>query len=554
MDYSIFWEEMGNSGNFGSAVGNDATIVTFPSPGIYSVSITPGTGTFTRIEFNNLGDRRKILSLDQWGDISWISMVNAFYGCTNLDSDAADLPNLSGTSSLNRMFASCSSLNGPPNIGEWNIQTVTNLGVIFAGASSFNQDIGGWNTSNVTAMNHMFYGAISFNQDIGDWNTYKVTGMWNMFEGASSFNQDIGNWNTQNVTDMESMFKGASSFNQDIGNWNTQNVTDMESMFEGASSFNQNIGNWNTSKVVYMWGMFEDASLFNQEIGNWNTQNVTSMGFMFASASLFNQDIGGWNISKVTSMWGMFNDASSFNQDIGNWNTQNVTNMGSMFQGASSFNKDISGLNTSKVTNMLSMFAEAFTFNQDIGQWDIKNVSSMSNMFYDASAFNQNLGAWQLHSNVSMNSMFYYTSMDCNNYSATLIGWSDNPLTPNNRKFGAWGLAYGNDAVQFRNNLTVNKGWTITGDNLANKNCLEPSSTNYTNPSDNINIWPIPAADYLHIDLQRETILTVYDLLGRQLFYDQFPAGETQMPLQHFSPGMYIFHFEQGGRHLVVVE
>ena len=45
-------------------------------------------------------------------------------------------------------------------------------------------------------------------QPIGDWDTENVTDMSVLFAGATSFNQDIGNWNTENVTDMSIMFAG----------------------------------------------------------------------------------------------------------------------------------------------------------------------------------------------------------------------------------------------------------------------------------------------------------------------------------------------------------
>src|SRR6056297_3549274 len=47
--------------------------VTFPDPGIYRVEIT---GDFPRIFFAGSGDRRKILSVEQWGNIGWSSMEN----------------------------------------------------------------------------------------------------------------------------------------------------------------------------------------------------------------------------------------------------------------------------------------------------------------------------------------------------------------------------------------------------------------------------------------------------------------------------------------------
>ena len=78
-NYTVAWEEVGNTSNTGSAgpfTGN-ATI-NFPTPGTYQVSIA---GNFPRIYFNNGGDRLKLISINQWGNQAWTSMAGAFQGC-----------------------------------------------------------------------------------------------------------------------------------------------------------------------------------------------------------------------------------------------------------------------------------------------------------------------------------------------------------------------------------------------------------------------------------------------------------------------------------------
>jgi surface protein len=521
-NYSISWEEAGNPGNSGTSIGNGTTTVTFPTASIYVVSITSGGGTFSSIMFNNEGDKNKILSVDQWGDIAWSTMLGAYYGCINLECYAVDVPNLNTVTSLQSMFRGCENLNGPPNIGDWNTANVTDMSKMFQNASIFNHYIGNWSTSNVTDMSDMFKLAFFFNHYIGDWNTANVTNMSGMFQSASSFNHYIGNWNTVNVTDMSGMFRSASSFNQYIGDWNTEKVIDMSGMFRDASSFNhyngdwntgnvanmsgmfQNasvfnhyIGDWNTSKVIDMSGMFRDASSFNHYIGAWNTENVIDMSDMFHNASDFNNYIGDWNTGNVSDMSGIFRDASSFNHYIGDWNTGNVSNMSGMFQNANSYNHylgnwtvgnvaNMSGMfqnanvfnhyigdwNTSNVTDMSGMFHNASVFNHYIGNWNTANVTNMSSMFLDASSFNQHIGSWELNLGVSMLFMLNNSGMDCTNYSATLIGWVDNPSTPNGRELGAIGLEYGNDADEARTHLIDNKAWIITGDELIDEDCL----------------------------------------------------------------------------------
>jgi len=229
---------------------------TYGAGGIYTIKIS---GDFSRIYFNNSGSKDKIVSVDNWGDISWTTMESAFYGCTNLVINATDVPDLSNVIYLYKTFADASSLNQP--IGDWNISNVTNISYMFDGASTFNQPIGNWDTSKVTEMQYMFQHASKFNQPIGDWNTSIVTSMDYMFFEASDFNQPIGNWDTSNVTRMMAMFDGAISFDQNISSWDTHNVITMFYMFNFASSFDQDIGNWDVSSVIAMHNMFFGVTL-----------------------------------------------------------------------------------------------------------------------------------------------------------------------------------------------------------------------------------------------------------------------------------------------------
>ncbi|NLK92690.1 MAG: BspA family leucine-rich repeat surface protein, partial [Bacteroidales bacterium] len=349
-----------------------------------------------------------------------------------------------------------------------------------------------WGTISWRSMQNAFGGCSNLDitaTDVPDLNN--VTSLAYMFLGCSSLT-GVGanwNWNTTNVTSMSNMFDGATNFNQPIGNWNTSNVTDMRLMFSGATNFNQPIGNWNTSKVTVMRWMFSGATNFNQPIGNWNTSNVTDMSLMFSGATNFNQPIGNWNTSNVTNMSLMFYQASNFNQSIGNWNTSKVTDMGWMFGRATNFNQPIGNWNTSEVTNMSNMFYGATNFNQPIGNWNTSNVTDMKYLFYQATNFNQPIANWNTSKVTNMSGMFTNSGMDCTNYSSTLVGWAANPSTPNTITLGADGRTYSSSAVAARNAL-ISKGWTITGDIIANAGTLSGTQTicvgNTTNFSSSI--------------------------------------------------------------------
>jgi surface protein len=371
------------------------------------LTIEPQNLKRIKIPGSFFGTNSTVSDVNQWGDVAWESMEDAFRGIPLIS--ANDIPDLSNVSSMKNMFADSQTLNSPFNLNFWDISNVTDLSGMFSNCDNFNQAISQWNTSNVTDMS-------------------------GMFEQARSFNQNIGTWDTSNVTDMSKMFKGASSFNNNIGNWDTSSVTDMSEMFNGE-----------------IFSGFEYQ--FNKNISGWNTSNVTDMSGMFKGATLFNQNIGNWDTSNVTDMSEMINTATTFNQNIGNWNTSNVTNMSQMF-----FN------NPSSLNN------ETMSFNNDgsplIENWDTSSVTNFSSMFFRAENFNYNLGSWSLAQAQNLTGMLDESGLDCNQYSSSLAGWNNNPNTPDNLILGAELLKYTSAALPNINNLLFNKSWSISGHDI----------------------------------------------------------------------------------------
>ena len=116
-DYNVDWGD----GNRDSNVTGDITH-TYASAGTYTVTIT---GDFPRIYFSNVGDKEKILTVEQWGNIAWTSMDLAFRGCTNLNVTATDAPDLSTVTTMSDMFYGATSFNA--SIDHWDVSSVTSL-------------------------------------------------------------------------------------------------------------------------------------------------------------------------------------------------------------------------------------------------------------------------------------------------------------------------------------------------------------------------------------------------------------------------------------------
>ena len=302
-------------GSTADVTANGTQPHTYSGPGDYQVSMT---GNLSRIEMSATGGTEsKLASIDQWGDIRWSSMERAFEFASNMEYAAIDAPDLSGVSSMNRMFHFTSSFNG--DLSRWNVSSVTDMSGVFLQASSFNRDLSTWDVSSVTQMISMFDSATVFNWPLHNWNVSSVNNMQYMFNGAVAFNSTLNDWNVSSVNNMNSMFRSAASFNQPLHNWNVSSVNNMQYMFNGAAAFNSTLNDWNVSSVTDMHSMFLGATVFNQPLNDWDVLKVTDMSFMFNDASSFNGDISAWNVSSATSMTSMFLGATAFDQNLGAW-------------------------------------------------------------------------------------------------------------------------------------------------------------------------------------------------------------------------------------------
>ena len=488
--YDIDWENDGLFDEFG--IEGDA-FHDYGVAGEYEVAIR---GVFSRIYFGErdiIKDRGKIIEIIQWGDIEWKSMSGAFYECDAILLSAIDNPNLTNVISFHSMFFGCSLFTG--DLSNWDVSNVTSMVQMFAKARNFESDLSNWDVSNVTFFQTMFQGASKFNSDLSKWDVSNATGMAQMFAEASEFNSDLSKWDVSNVestfimfrnatnfdsdlsewdvsriVSMTEMFRGAKAFNSDLSNWDVSSVTDMAVMFANASSFNSDLSKWDVSSVINMSEMFRNASSFNSDISDWDVSSAFNMNKMFEEASEFSGDLSRWNVSTNTQMGGMFLNAIKFNSDISKWNVSNVTVMSGMFEGAISFNQDISDWDVSKVSDMVGMFDGASSFNAKIGNWNVSNVTDMGRMFKEATSFDTDLGQWnlvrieefQFGVSTDLFNLFDNSGMSQQSYETTLLGWAQNPNTPDNLNLGALNLEYCDDTG--RNLLRDDKGWTIEGD------------------------------------------------------------------------------------------
>lgn len=208
---------------------------TYAQAGQYTVTMK---GIAEAWYFNNSGDKDKILSISDLGDMGWKNFEKAFYGCSNLTTVKGGIT--SKVTNTSYMFHSAG--NAAPDLEDWDTSNVTNMSHMFnaTGTSLINPEVwnlSGWDTSKVTNMSYMFSNI--YNEiDIGGWNTSNVTNMSHMFL-ASDINPDVSHFKTSKVTDMTQMFY-LSSVNPDMATWNFAKIESMNTMLMGSQLSNVN--------------------------------------------------------------------------------------------------------------------------------------------------------------------------------------------------------------------------------------------------------------------------------------------------------------------------
>jgi len=459
-NYDVDWD---NDGIFDEFNLSGTHTHDFGAPGIYTIQIRGLLHTW-RIPST---DTKKLVSLDQWGDVNWsLTMNSLFYDASNMAYNAVDAPNVSNVISMSGMFYNCSITT--PDLSAWDVSSVTNFNLMFAEADQFNSDISMWNTSSGESFLGTFKGAKMFNQDLSAWYMQNATTLEQMFNNADAFNGNISTWDVSQVQNFSSMFFRAISFAGDISMWNTSSSSNFSRMFFGATNFNADISMWDVSNGTLFNEMFRNATSFNQNLSGWDVSQGQDFEAMFMNAEVFNQDLSNWIVSSGTDFSFMFDEATVFNSNLNSWDVSNATTMKRMFRFAEKFNYDLSSWDVSNVTNFNRMFRFADDFNQDLSAWDISSGTDFEFMFDSAGNFNQNLSTWNFSSAIDLTGFLSYSGMDISNYDALLHSLAGQ-MVNSNLEFGAVNLEYC-ESQDDRQYLINNKMWTFVGDSYTT-NC-----------------------------------------------------------------------------------
>ena len=442
---------IGTGYNYDVDCGNNGTLDAIEITGDYTCDFTPlgGEGTyqvrilsnqsgnngFPRIYFNDSGDKLKIVSIDQWGKNSWKSMQGAFFGASNLEILATDVPDLTNVGSLESMFEGALIAN--PNMYSWDFTQVTDMSDFLkgSGVSIINYDTlllnlmsshsladviinsvpvtrcsnpaqqaydglttNGWVINDlgicdvVDPVNDFVIKIKTDNVGITDNDKFKISTISFL---NYNYNVDCNNDGTDEMTAATGDYVcdyGLTGLNTGNGSYIIR-IKDNNGDRTGFPALTLPAGNSDAQKILSLeqWGtshwLRADAMFlgtYNMVINAMDTPDfidVNTMLGMFNLALLAKPLSRYWNTSNVEDMSYMFRIATVAAPDTRNWNTAKVNNMGTMFYFAESANPDTSGWDTSQVIAMYRMFSNAVKARPNTDNWDVSQVLAFNEMF-----------------------------------------------------------------------------------------------------------------------------------------------------------------------------
>lgn len=451
------WESIpsGSAGGGTLAAGSSLrTISGIPTNATIRLEIA--SGNLQQFSINDGADKNRLILIENWGTSNWTSMNAAFYGCTNLQIEATNIPNLGSVSDMISMFRDCSSLNDVPNIEQWNTSSVTSMSGMFAFAALFNQPLTNWNTSNVTDMSLMFQAATSFNQELGSWTLHPNVNLAVMLDGSGLDCKSYGNtligWAENNPTVINRNLGASGLFHaghasisrQELiinQNWTISDNGVAVNCDEFRTLWDLSLDVGSGANNILITGMNDNSQSAKYY---WETVPAASSGFGTLNAGGFGELITGiptgamirlyieseplkWFVPSLTAdanrlvdieSWGsaQWNSLENSYQGCTNMDISatdvpdfsNVINMNNTFRDCSSLvgTSSFESFDVSSVTTMENTFRGASLFNQNLNNWNTSNVQNMASMFRGASLFNGAITGWDVSQNSDFRNMF----------------------------------------------------------------------------------------------------------------------------------------------------
>ena len=403
-DYNV---DCDNDGTNEATGENSSYTCVYASAGTYIIRIKDNTGLGNGYPSSyslSSDDKRKIISVLQWGSGKWQTMENAFKNAENVHVVAKDNPDLSNVTTLESMFNNAFVSN--PDVSDWDVTTITDMTDMFKNVTLstdvYDDLLLSFNAQNLQV-------GIDFN---GGNSTYC----------AIDAHDNITNIATGHgwlVIDNGLGANCAQSDDYFIFSVDTNNTS------AGSSSSTQ--FTLPTTGIGYNYDIICDAanpatSLFRARSANFTCQ--------YPSAGTYTIKVSS-NIATTETGTGFphiyFNNEGDKLKiiEVSQWGTGLWASMESAFRGASNMivtATDIPDL--SQVLNMSQMFRFASNANPDVSNWDTSNVRTMELMFNGALAATPNISNWNVSNVDNMENMLLGLTLPTTIYDATLINFN----------------------------------------------------------------------------------------------------------------------------------
>lgn len=165
---------------------------TYTTGGVYQIKVMKPASGSSRFNFfvNNLGDRRKIRSIDQWGSaIRYNNFFYAFMGCFNMEIKATDKPITSRVLSGSNCFRSCTKI--VTGLAHWDFNQFNSLFHFIRSCSKFNEDLNGIVANNATTFNGFARDCVGYTFNLSQITAPKCTNYSRMLQNAPSMSFTI---------------------------------------------------------------------------------------------------------------------------------------------------------------------------------------------------------------------------------------------------------------------------------------------------------------------------------------------------------------------------
>ncbi|EOJ63882.1 BspA family leucine-rich repeat surface protein, partial [Enterococcus faecalis] len=241
--------------------------------------------------------------------------------------------------------------------------------------------------------------------DVSNWDTSNVTNMGYMFASASSLTElDISNFTINSKLDTTAIFKSTNLNTLKMNNWDLSLYKELTFLNENIFSESPNLShlevkNWDVSKVTSLDGLYK--SVFNSpskvtelDLSGWKTASVTEMSNMFNGADkLESINLSGWDTSNVEYMDGMFNEATSLKVlNLSGWKTEESVGMSKMFNNVNKLERLTLGDNF-KFNTAAGLGSPVSPKKESTGYWTKEDGNSAA---YAPKEFMKNFGSGDL--------------------------------------------------------------------------------------------------------------------------------------------------------------